>query len=699
MSNEVTMANKVVFIYLSLSFLPLAKLANEPTWKEIQTKLEQRMAEVFDDKLQLHSGEFFKYKISGEFPYEVDVQSSKELPKWLQFDSKKNKLQGVPTDEDIKNDLKIEFRKKSENSINGMDSEVRRLTIDVRPSREQRLFKCKDENMNPFIGSVIFYDDIKKMTGNKRVDIMREFASRLDTKPQDLYLEVGNRMDKIDVIEQTPQMAGPGDKDIGDKVPMFTISWVIHCGNDLAGSKPLALLRRLSEAQDFSSEFSVKVLGWLITSFKSHKLYKRAVGNSGNTVSILQATPTLLLPSLTTASAIKSVSPSPTTSIKIMMSTSVHSPKIRTEPDVLTTSDTITSKMPSPVTPKKPEVSNKRPELCNSIENIKLFAMSAFEIKVPVNLFNDPEKEELTISVNRMTKNNELKKLQPGHWVEYVDKNIYIFPGVENIGTHQFSLTATDPSGLFVNAMFLVTVEAKKNYSHIFNLRLDEDFSLFKSVQSRVELIKKLATKTKYELKDMQAIEILPGSVIINWAVDELNGCNNPQVISYFQLISSTQFKEFFYKVNSTNLVELANCSSPALASAESASGSLAARIIIPVIAIIIILILIAIILCCLYRRRQRYQPKDEDSYVRNHKKPVIFREEYEEKQPAFVSLQPLILPNEKPPVPTAYEPKLESQESSTESNGSDDRVFLTPGSPKDNGRKGYNAPPPYSTR
>ena len=122
-----------------------------------------------------------------------------------------------------------------------MDSDVRRLTIDVRPSREQRLFKCKDDNLNPYVGSVIFYDDIQKFTGNERVHIMREFASRLDAKLQDLYLEIGNRMDKVDVIEQMPQMAGPGDKNIGDKVPMFTISWVIHCGNDLAGTKSFIL--------------------------------------------------------------------------------------------------------------------------------------------------------------------------------------------------------------------------------------------------------------------------------------------------------------------------------------------------------------------------------------------------------------------------------------------------------------------------
>ena len=73
MSNEVAMANKIVFFCLYTIFLPLVR-TNEPTWKELQKKLEQRLAEVFDDRLQVYSGEFFKYKISGEFSYEVGIR-------------------------------------------------------------------------------------------------------------------------------------------------------------------------------------------------------------------------------------------------------------------------------------------------------------------------------------------------------------------------------------------------------------------------------------------------------------------------------------------------------------------------------------------------------------------------------------------------------------------------------------------------
>ena len=467
----------------------------------------------------------------------------------------------------------------------------------------------------------------------------------------------------------------------------------------LIGSKPLALLRRLSETQDFSSEFSVKVLGWLVTSFRSHKLYKRDIGNSGGTISVLAATPTLLLPSPTTISAVKTVRPSPTTSFRAMTSTSIPPAKITTPP-VKPTTEVVTTKKPTTIatiTPVKVSpTSNQPPKVLNNIKKFKVLAMKALEETVPPDVFYDPESQYLTISLNRLTNTNELQKLQAGDWIEYINKKIYMLPGKENIGIHQFSLTAKDPLGSFTNAMFSVEVLKDHDHKNIFNLTLNENFTIYnKSVQKRVELIKNLASATKHPYDDFRAIEILPGSVILKWAVKGLDDCNNPQVQAYVEMLSSSIFKkDFEHEVLSGGNVDQTDCFAP-LPFHKGSDSALLERIIIPVFAVIIILIIIAIILCCVYRRRQKFQPKDDDAYVRNHKKPVIFREEYEEKQPAFVSLQPLILPNEKPPVPTAYEPKLESQES----NGSDDKVYLTPGSPKDNSRKGYNAPPPYSSR
>merc|ERR1712168_1020370 len=107
---------------------------------------------------------------------------------------------------------------------------------------------------------------------------------------------------------------------------------------------------------------------------------------------------------------------------------------------------------------------------------------------------------------------------------------------------------------------------------------------------------------------------------------------------------------------------ELTKCVPPVVVQASGVDNVLWQRILIPVIVIVVLLLIIALILCCVYRRKRKatVQMEADKAYL-NHKKPVIFLEEFEEK-PHFVGLQPLILPNEKPPTEgLPYEPRTDS--------------------------------------
>ena len=105
-------------------------------------------------------------------------------------------------------------------------------------------------------------------------------------------------------------------------------------------------------------------------------------------------------------------------------------------------------------------------------------------------------------------------------------------------------------------------------------------------------------------------------------------------------------------------------------------------RILIPVIVIIVLLLIIVLILCCVYHRKRRTTMQiEEDKVCLNQKKPVIFLEEFEEK-PHFVSLQPLMLDDEKPPTPNRpYEPRADTPE----------------GAPRSPGDMNGGGPPPYA--
>merc|ERR1712168_1612156 len=141
---------------------------------------------------------------------------------------------------------------------------------------------------------------------------------------------------------------------------------------------------------------------------------------------------------------------------------------------------------------------------------------------------------------------------------------------------------------------------------------------------------------------------------------------------------------------------ELTKCVPPVVVQASGVDNVLWQRILIPVIVIVVLLLIIALILCCVYRRKRKatVQMEADKAYL-NHKKPVIFLEEFEEK-PHFVSLQPLILPNEKPPTPgQPYEPRADSPPmgpgSSTTASTESEEKPLTPASPKASQKGGYN--------
>ena len=157
-------------------------------------------------------------------------------------------MHGVPTDEDIRSGIKIVFRKKHENTVNGLIGETKVIVINVYNNREP--FTCEIHTVNrtkrairdPYAetsgvittGSIIFSANISKDVGRKRVRLLRKIAQQLDQPITSLYLEIGNRLRNDVALENGIRMAGPGDR-VTISEPGFTVTWKIKCARDIAG--------------------------------------------------------------------------------------------------------------------------------------------------------------------------------------------------------------------------------------------------------------------------------------------------------------------------------------------------------------------------------------------------------------------------------------------------------------------------------
>jgi hypothetical protein len=247
----------------------------------------------------------------------------------------------------------------------------------------------------------------------------------------------------------------------------------------------------------------------------------------------------------------------------------------------------------------------------------------------------------------------------------------------------------------------------------LYNVTVEKDYGqIASSARAQVTLVEEIARASKRDTyQNLRSVKFLEdgGSTeqsVIVWALSDMayRACKNKQVEEYGKLLLAPEFRKSIATVAvlSVGKVEKSTCGPPIVVQPSQRDEKLWQRILIPVIVIVVLLLIIAFILCCVYRRKRKATVQmEEDKAYLSHKKPVIFLEEFEEK-PHFVSLQPLILPNEKPPTPgQPYEPRADSPpvgagSSTTVSTASEEKP-LTPTSPDNSRKGGYNAPPPYN--
>ena len=329
---------------------------------------------------------------------------------------------------------------------------------------------------------------------------------------------------------------------------------------------------------------------------------------------------------------------------------------------------------PPPSAPNTPPPSapNTPPEIYNHIDRLDVFQGQGLRFHVPYDSFFDKE-DGYTPNLSLQMRTIEGHELPNTSWILFNSSSQEIFglpADVNKIGLHEILLIASDKEGGRAYDAFEVRVlEEDAPFNHKFNIILDYGNATFlRNVGVRVSLLDAIANYFGVNFTSVRVVSYAPG-VLFSFYFDFvpydecshsflmklldgfwLNGGLNPA-------FSSALLPGF--RVISGSYERLGPCQSVIGPEVGAKVGDRPGGIwwtyaIIPAIVVAIVLLILGCCLlvmmgCC---RRTKMSGADQMTYIYK-KKPVVLKEEYEIKE--MLLKQPLVLPNEKPPVPPVY--------------------------------------------
>lgn len=332
---------------------------------------------------------------------------------------------------------------------------------------------------------------------------------------------------------------------------------------------------------------------------------------------------------------------------------------------------------------------NNPPHLYNPIDVIPLYIGQPIAYKVPTDTFHDKEDGATeNLSLTMTTREGELIDKFP--WVEFNMKSqiIYALPMGEIIGKHEFLLIAHDRGGLRAFEAFefhVYPLPIKPN--HYFYLQLVADKKQYDDrVTKRVETLAKVgkyfhkimnypSTYSDIRLQKDENKENEETDLLIKWFFADI-AKNILAVREYKSKYEGndkqpyTEFKNFYDDEcpieGQCNVVKAwVEINDPLSADDPDVLGRVDddddgiwwEYTIIPafIVAALIFIIGLIIIICIRCRRISKVNKNEKIIFVKP-KKPAIFREEYPMKE--MYGEQPLVTPNDKPPLPPPAYPR-----------------------------------------
>ncbi|MGH0167675.1 UNVERIFIED_CONTAM: hypothetical protein FKN15_066243 [Acipenser sinensis] len=379
-----------------------------------------------------------------------------------------------------------------------------------------------------------------------------------------------------------------------------------------------------------------------------------------------------------------------------------------------------------------PGARNIPPELRNHIDRVDAWVGTYFEVKIPSDTFFDVQ-DGTTDKLRLTLKLKQQEMVGEGSWVQFntTSQLLYGIPDLSHVGEHEYFMHATDKGGLSAVDAFEIHVRRQPhNYKPPvrFTARFSGDpRTVVNDVHKKIQLVKKLA----YAFGDRNSStvtlqNITRGSIVVEWTNNSLpqDPCPKEQIQALSKRIADGQGKPShlfnsamepeFQPINIT-VTGTGSCKNYMFVPAGTTSpmpgptvplqprdtgrqstDDVYLHTVIPAVVVAAILLIAGIIAMICYRKKRKGKLTIEDQATFIKKGvPIIFADELDDSKPLPSSSMPLILQEEKPPLPPPEYPNMASPE--TTPLNQDLLGEYTPLRDEDPNAPPYQPPPPFT--
>ncbi|NXM44057.1 DAG1 protein, partial [Gymnorhina tibicen] len=389
---------------------------------------------------------------------------------------------------------------------------------------------------------------------------------------------------------------------------------------------------------------------------------------------------------------------------------------------------TTASGLPRPWEPNEP------PKLTNHIDRVDAWEGTYFEVKIPSDTFYD--KEDTTTDKLQLTlKLKEQQMIEENSWVQFnsTSQLMYGMPDHNHIGKHEYFMYATDKGGLFAVDAFEIHVHKRPHGDKSpvkFKARLEGDHNaVVNDIHKKIMLVKKLALAFGDRNSSTITVQdIAKGSIVVEWTNNTLplEPCPREQIRTLSKKIAddsgrpSPAFSNVLqpeFKPLNVSVVGSGSCrhiqfvpvtkdgrvipeATPTVAAGKdpekSSEDDVYLHTVIPAVVVAAILLVAGIIAMICYRKKRKGKLTIEDQATFIKKGvPIIFADELDDSKPPPSSSMPLILQEEKAPLPPPEYPNQSMPE--TTPLNQDTIGEYTPLRDEDPNAPPYQPPPPFT--